>query len=426
MIDTTLSFLGHTLHLSNNGLFDVRKREEILIHIHEGGKRYFYLNEGNVLKRFDYGLFILHAYKRFFLPIDLWELVESDAIDQDENNFVIENLYVRYPKEGIEYKEKPGFYYIPGFELNVINREGEVFRLPSSNSFIPLITDKLKEENKQYVYTLINTNEKFVGKRVLHRLLAIVFKDPPRGYPKLIVDHLNGKKWDYSLDNMEWVTSSINNRRANELKLKKDGTPILVKNIETGKISEYFSITEFARQMKVHPQYIVDAKNKPNHLYKGNYIVKSIDDDNPWSHYEKLIGVKNRVRPKCRNVITGEISHFTSISKAEKVTGTVYNAIRCYLSGNSNPCIINGYEWKREEDDTPWAVFSEHQIEIYQRGLHRNTRVYEVTDIDTGVTDIHYGWRKLAELTGMDKRTIIFLAKDNRTIKHRYKVTVLN
>lgn len=50
----------------------------------------------------------------------------------------------------------------------------------------------------------------------VHRLVAYFFCNPPCGYEKLTVDHIDGDKSNNSSSNLEWCTHKENNRRARE------------------------------------------------------------------------------------------------------------------------------------------------------------------------------------------------------------------
>ena len=50
----------------------------------------------------------------------------------------------------------------------------------------------------------------------VHRLVAYLFCNPPENYFDLEVDHLDGNHFNNAAENLEWVTSKENNRRARE------------------------------------------------------------------------------------------------------------------------------------------------------------------------------------------------------------------
>lgn len=92
------------------------------------------------------------------------------------------------------------FFPIRESDDYIINQDGVIFRL-SNNMFI----------TTKYVKTYPRVNLVFNGKRVtraIHRLLAEVFITPVDG--KDFVNHKNGDKQDFSLENLEWCTRSEN------------------------------------------------------------------------------------------------------------------------------------------------------------------------------------------------------------------------
>ena len=66
--------------------------------------------------------------------------------------------------------------------------------------------------DKGYKYVILSKNCKIKVHKI-HRLLAIHFIDNPNGYP--VVDHIDINKLNNSLENLRWVTQSINNRNKN-------------------------------------------------------------------------------------------------------------------------------------------------------------------------------------------------------------------
>lgn len=425
-MDRIIDFCNVLCHVSDNNVFDIRKRKQIPIHrVKDVGDFLLFKIDGKVTK-IDYGLFLLFVCNKFFLPTNLWHLVKTGFLNDDVTDYSLENLYLIYPEDGIESKERKDFYYIPGYELNLINKLGHVFRIVKSELTVPVVSDRHIENNKDYVYVYINVNEKRATGRVLHRLLAVTFKNPPKNYPLLVVDHLNGKKYDFDLTNLEWVNHSNNNTRAVKNGLREDGRVLLVKDKQTGKVNEYFSLTELARELGIHPQYIVDALTNPNQTYKQRWVIKDFDDDRDWEELESKGVYSNSFEVKTRCVETGTVVVYKTQSEAARKTGVQKTAVRQFFRNKSEPCIIGGFEFKRKDDLTPWMEFNEYQLEIYRRGLHRNTRVYEVLDLDTGEVSTHYGWKRLNELTGVCKRNIIAVGKRGGVLKDKFKLKLIH
>lgn len=92
------------------------------------------------------------------------------------------------------------FFPIKESDDYIINQDGVILRV-SRDSFV----------TTRYVKTYPRVNLVLDGKRVtraIHRLLAEAFIPPVEG--KDFVNHKNGDKQDFSLENLEWCTRSEN------------------------------------------------------------------------------------------------------------------------------------------------------------------------------------------------------------------------
>lgn len=433
-MEKTIVLFGKRLYIHDDSIIDIKEVVTLPIFVNEKKEKFFILPLDNKTVQINYGLFLLYINDSFYLPCELWNKVKVGFLDNDLTNYDLKNLYLIYPKEGIrcdlknkiiEHFEDKVFYYIPSFERNIINKNADIINIDTLE-VVSVSGLKLSGENNQTYPYVVLTNNKIKTTRLLHRINAITFLNPPLGYPNLVVDHINGKKYDFRLDNLEWVTSKENNVRAVETGLRSDNKRLIVKDMVTGEIKEYFSITEMARQFGVHPQYVVDGMKNKNQTYKKRYIIKSVNDERPWEYFEGIKLTGEAIGVKAKHVITGEILHFVSTKQASKVLKISQNGIAQYFKHSQNPCIINGFEWKLENDETPWHEFNEYQIEIWKRGLHRNTTVYQYTDVNTGEVNIAYGWKPLNELTNVCKRQIINIGSYGGVLANRYRLKILH
>ena len=123
------------------------------------------------------------------------------------------------------------WYPIKGWEgLYEINKNGEVRNAKNKNTIVGDINNC-----GYYRVSLYNQGQ---SKRYFrHRLVAEHFLDKPEG--KDFVNHIDGDKSNNSLENLEWVSQSENEKHAFENGLKqKTNKPFIIEFVN-GDIKEY-------------------------------------------------------------------------------------------------------------------------------------------------------------------------------------------
>lgn len=390
----------------------------------DGGNNTIILFDNDIMVSLNYGLFMLFAFNKFFLPIELWDNVDVGFLDDDKTNYRFENLYPIYKNGPIPFELLEGFYYIPGYENNVINKKGLLYRIPQSDILFPVHETNEKYATTHYPHYRIFINTNNVMTRDVHRLLGLTFKNPPEKYPLHQVNHIDGKKDNYELDNLEWVTVSENNLHAFINDLRTDNKRIQIKDLENGEIRTYFSLGEAARALTCSVATLSSALIGVSRTYLKRYLVKELNDDTTWEELENAV-TKSTIKPvKAKHVITGEIVNFSSVKEAaRKLAIHSFTILKQVNSTKAPRSILAGYEFKRADDFSGWKTFSEYEIEVFQKGLPFNTAVYIVKNLTTGVEEKHFGWRSVSELTGAVKRTIIQVSKRSGVIGKIYKVT---
>jgi hypothetical protein len=86
------------------------------------------------------------------------------------------------------------------------------------------------------------------------RAMATTFLEKPKDIPAhlLVVNHLDGNKRNDRLSKLEWTSYSGNSRHMYETGLRKDNTPILVKDLRTNSVDRFNSLQACARHFNVN------------------------------------------------------------------------------------------------------------------------------------------------------------------------------
>ncbi len=135
---------------------------------------------------------------------------------------------------------------------------------------------KPMQDNPKWYYHFILMGKKYY----LHRLLAEYFIPNPSG--KKYINHINGDKLDFNLQNLEWVTCSENAKHAykNKLNYRPSNSGKAKIQISQFDISDRFmrnwdSISDAARHIKSSEMGIIRAmqgKSKTCKGYKWKYL----------------------------------------------------------------------------------------------------------------------------------------------------------
>lgn len=150
------------------------------------------------------------------------------------------------------------FIPLPGYEtMYAINRKGVVKRLSRT---IKDVKGRLTCIDKAYIKTRVDQRTGYIvvklskpdgsyGSQFLHRLLAQAFIPNPGG--KEYINHRDGVKTNYKLDNLEWVDKSENQLHAIKQGLAripaKNKTPVI--NMCTGET--YQTMKEAAQKNNI-------------------------------------------------------------------------------------------------------------------------------------------------------------------------------
>lgn len=316
----------------------------------------------------DYRIIDLIAIQFKCLKIDVvdYNSVVAFHIDGDFQNLKADNVGYRFSNGKLECKKAPGYYYIPGFTSIAINEFGKTINSVTAK---PVKQQRIGGSDRDSGYKrVVATFE--TGKQVtvlLHRALCLVFKPYPNNVDSITVNHKNGIPGDDRLDNLEWATYSENSFHAHETGLIKLSTPVLVKDIFKETITEYYSIAECARNLKVNTSAIFNRiqKSEFGKMFSDGTQIKLKSDKRPWvviSNPEKeFIKNQKEYSVESRNHFTGETRIFKSIAEAGRFINCCY--LRDFFSRERQPLFKSGWQFKKLTDN--WNEIDDVEKAIY-------------------------------------------------------------
>lgn len=150
------------------------------------------------------------------------------------------------------------------------------------------------------------------------------------------------------------------------IKLATLEVPVLVKNCETGEITEYASITLAARATKTDSAVLGNRfRNGPETPLMG-FQFKRKDDDTPWKPYTEQ-DVKNSFIPNSfkidgKNILTGEEMTWDSVREAQRYLNRY--AFKKQLKRGQQPLFEDG--WTVKHHYQAWNEIEDPEKELYK------------------------------------------------------------
>lgn len=177
--------------------------------------------------------------------------------------------------------------YLYHLEINIVdNPEDHIFYKYGylDNVYINRIGCVLCNNNIKYLHIqYCNTNyNRYPTVRVngitnnIHSMLAKTFLPYKKG---LVVNHIDGNKSNFNIDNLEVVTTSDNNKHAMRTGLNSNSSintirPLIVTCLKTGLTKEYRTMGELAEDINLNVSTIHEHINKINN--KGIIVSRNI------------------------------------------------------------------------------------------------------------------------------------------------------
>jgi putative replication protein len=352
------------------------------------------------------------------------------------NHFL--NFWYRF-KGLLKYKEMDGYYHIPYYTRYAINKTGEVKRIIPNFYGKNYYNSRIKLDGAGYFALTLSIDcyiskkgevkyDDFVSGRQ-HRLLALVFIKYKKDPLNLFINHIDARRDNNDLSNIEWCNQLENVRHAMILKrMPYEHIPILVKDYFTGTIKSYYNANTASRYLKICnvgiSKRIREGDLSP---LRGRYSFKAKNDSREW------LDVKEVTKP-CRNkrqyyivknIFTGEERTVYNLANVKKIVGvTVTNLARYIRNGSgveNRP--INGYLFRIAGIKSNFRELTREEIIFYRKHSERNmvkTRQGFIVLKDGEFCDVDINWRDIRVTTGISFCRFERIEKDGLYYKERY------
>lgn len=365
-------------------------------------------------------------------------------------------------------------YLIPDNPNFSIDKRGNVFDIVKKK-FVPIIMPT-KTSLIRYPYVTLRNKQ-----YMLHRLLAKVFVKNTNPTECYVVDHIDGNKCNYRLDNLRWCTPKQNSNYTYGQGLKTDNKPVLIRNIETGEVKEFESTTkacEYIGRSRHNSKHIPLRKDLYHKGTNGYYEMKYVDDKRDWNYpkiddiaklkldnitYYKVTlpngkivqGNKNEVnlalfgenflgtteaisqrikdkipgaevtvydRPyiQSKNVVTGEVLEAPTVVKLIELIKDVKLSKSTVTKYIHNQKEYNGYLFRfkpREEQD--WINLGSNTDYVSR---NQSVKVYDVT---IGTTTVYKSLREAAKALNAERSSIKHYLNNGKVFRRQYQFSLV-
>lgn len=315
------------------------------------------------------------------------------------------------------YKDKPGFYEIPGFSKYAISKDGILWSKLQQREVSGFIGTSGYHSFSMY---RDDTGKKYCTGR--HRILCLVFKNDGRDYKGWHVNHIDHTPGSDSLDNLEWVTPSENMLHKYINGRRNIAAPVEVRNPKTGEITIFHSMGHLCKDLGIHKYVVENMLAGPDwRIYPCGLQVRYASNE-PWpplpesdEEIERIMlhnGTEKSIIVKW--LISGKEKVFTNMTTAAKALGIAPSTLSVWISENPQRVCVGGFLLKYLFDDTPWRSDITSMYEMFNVYNNQGQRkVVQKTNAITGGTTYYWTAASAAKDSGIAVTALDYRLKTN-------------
>ncbi len=277
--------------------------------------------------------------------------------------------------------DKEGFKVIPRFESYSISTNGEIYSHKRKKILKP-------QANNGYLHIDLRRDGKSHRRRV-HRLVARTYLSNPDNKPQ--VNHKSGKKDCNNVDNLEWCTQLENNVHAIENGLKNNYKVPITRINKNGKVKEYESITEAAKDNEIFvariSYFITTDKIHEGYYWKRRHSKENLPNIKGWKEIKGYPGYFVSIEGDIYSSFTSRIrkpkkESYYRICLREKWFQIHRLVAQTYIPNPDNKRYVNhkdGNKYNNHVNNLEWVTKKENGQHASQTGLIKKRSVNQLT-----------------------------------------------
>lgn len=199
-----------------------------------------------------------------------------------------------------------GFRRIASYPRYAINISGDVLDT-HRNEIVA------QQEHEGYRTVYIHNPDKNQNRTTrVHRLVALTWIPNDDYRRRAYVNHIDGRRNNNQVGNLEWCSLSENARHAYDTGLNTGVVAMKTRNVSTGEVRVFNTVQDMSRWLGLRAGSAENFTSKlPGYLFNRKYEIKRLDDTTPWYYEgEDLVNIDN-----------GPIKSIYSIEVLDRTTG---------------------------------------------------------------------------------------------------------
>lgn len=245
---------------------------------------------------------------------------------------------------------------VKGHEEYKVSNQGRVY----SNITERYISPTARKDG----YLRVKLNGKYW---YLNVLVATVFHGPPPKHLKNpVVDHINGKKDDNRIENLEWIEFNENIRRACETGALSNRLPVIRYTLSGEEIKRYCSVAEAADDMGVSHTSILNACHKRKHCHTIKDCLWRFEND-PLKEGETETITRAKTDVVRYSLDGKRLQEYSSVAEASKDTNTHRSSISHVCRKKTGTA--GGWVWRYASDPPPKGIVQSQSRRVRQLSL---------------------------------------------------------